>query len=719
MKRVVYTCPMHPEIEQEGPGDCPKCGMSLEVKNVQDVDTFDDSEVVSLKQKLLLGTLFALPVVLLALQGMLPGISISFVSEKSSCALQLIFSTFVLFWPGRFIFYRAYKSLLYRSLNMFTLIGLGISAAYFYSAAAVLFPSIFSKILYQDGTLPLYFESAVVICVLVILGQYLEARARAKTGEAIGALLQLAAKSAHRIDASGVEEDVAIDEVQKGDLLRVRPGEKVPVDGTVVEGVSSVDESMISGESIPVEKGVGDNVTGATINQSKTFVMKAVKVGSETVLHHIVEMVSEAQRSRAPIQALVDRVSAYFVPIVVVISFITFFIWASWGPVPQFSHAFVSAIAVLIIACPCALGLATPVSIMVGVGRGAKSGILIKDATALETAEKITHVLTDKTGTLTEGRPEVVSIVPGEGYDEEKLLCIAASLESASEHPLARAIVSKAQEKHIVLQQVTNFESITGQGLTAIVDNEPYFLGNEAFVCKSSKKAQDSSDEDEKRKNRTLQQRARQLEQSAQTVVWVASNQKIVGVLGIADPIKSSAVSAISALHAMGITVVMVTGDNEAVARAVAREVGIDQVHAGLLPEQKQQLVKDIIKEGACVAMAGDGINDAPALSQADVGIAMGTGSDVAIQSAGITLVKGDMTGIVRALRLSRSVMRNIRQNLFFAFIYNALGVPIAAGILYPFFGVVASPMLAGVAMSISSVSVICNALRMKYIKLD
>jgi Cu+-exporting ATPase len=602
-------------------------------------------------------------------------------------------------------FIKGWQSLIHRSLNMFTLIALGVGAAYGYSAIAVLFPQIFPESLKTMGKLDLYFESAAVITVLIILGQLLEAKARSQTGQAIKALLGLAAKNARRI-RNGNEEEVTINSIEKGDILRVRPGEKVPLDGVITEGKSSIDESMISGEPMPVEKDVGGRVIGATVNQTGTFLMKTEKVGSETLLSQIVHMVSNAQRSRAPIQKLADQVSGYFVPVVIVISIITFIVWSVWGPVPALAYAIINALAVLIIACPCALGLATPMSIMVGVGKGAQMGILIKNAESIEKAEKVTHLLTDKTGTLTEGKPIVSSCISNQGVDEKHLISISASLEQNSEHPLARAILDYAKEKNVKVEAIQDFESVTGGGIKGKFNGQGIILGKQKFV------------EDQKIGiPEELKNKSAELQGKAQTVVWVAVDQKVIGILGISDPVKKTTFEAITALHKMGIKVIMLTGDNRKTAEVIAKEIGIDDVRAELEPKSKQDIIKEFKNQGAVVMMAGDGINDAPALAQADVGVAMGTGTDVAIESAGITLVKGDLNGIVKALNLSRAVMSNIRQNLFFAFIYNALGVPIAAGILYPFFGLLLNPIIAGAAMSFSSVSVIGNALRLKQLK--
>lgn len=705
-EKVIYTCPMHPEVEQDHPGDCPKCGMALEPKNVSLEDNSEQQEIKTLGRKFWGGLFLALPVVFLALEEMFLAPESRFVGHGVSVWSQLILSTPVIFWAGGFFFTKAWKSIINHSLNMFTLIAMGVGAAYFYSLVAVLFPHLFPSTLTMDGRPSLYFEAAVVITVLVILGQYLEAKARAQTGQAIKALLGLAAKSAHRVK-DGKEEDVPIDEIQKGDLLRVRPGEKVPLDGIIVEGKSTIDESMISGEPIPVEKREGDKVIGATVNQTGAFLMRTEKVGAETLLSQIVHMVAEAQRSRAPIQGLADKVAGYFVPAVILIAVATFIIWANWGAEPKLAYAIVNAIAVLIIACPCALGLATPMSIMVGVGRGAQSGILIKNAEAIEKAEKITHVLTDKTGTLTEGKPKVTAVVSSVGTNDKELLMIAGSLEQSSEHPLARAVIDYAKEQGVPLNNVLDFESVTGGGVKGRINGKFAYLGKGKFVEEIVGSLPEN-----------LRSKSSDLQEKAQTVVWVALEKQVIGILGISDPIKKTTPQAIEALHKKGCKVIMLTGDNKKTAQAIAKELNIDDVRAELEPQDKQKIIKEFKQQGAVVMMAGDGINDAPALAEAEVGVAMGTGTDVAIESAGMTLVKGDLNGIVKALTLSRAVMRNIRQNLFFAFIYNVLGVPIAAGLLYPFFGILLSPIIAGAAMAFSSVSVVGNSLRLRTIKL-
>jgi Cu+-exporting ATPase len=699
---------MHPQIEQDHPGDCPICGMALEPKAAAS-ETEDDSEARSLARKFWLGVILTVPILFLSLGKMLPGVSIDrVVPETINQWIQLALATVVVFWCGGIFFVRAWRSIVNRSLNMFTLIGLGVGAAYLYSAIATLVPQIFPESYKQNGELELYFEAAATITVLVLLGQMLEARARQRTGKAIQVLLGLAAKTAHRLTTAGGEEEVSIDALQPADLVRVRPGEKIPLDGRIVEGWSSVDESMITGEPMPTERKVGDQVIGATVNQTGSFVMRIEKTGSETVLSQIVEMVAEAQRSRAPIQKVADQVAGYFVPAVIGASIITALIWAVWGPPPSLGFAVVNAVAVLIIACPCALGLATPMSIMVGVGRGARAGILVKNAEALETAEKITHLIVDKTGTLTAGKPRVTDLVGFGGVGETDLLSLAAAVEVHSEHPLARAVVAEANQKGIQPQAAKEFLSITGAGLKGVVDSSNVLVGNREFLLGNRVSLPTE-----------LTVKADELSEAARSVVWVASDGRAIGIIGVADPVKDTTASAIQRLHNMGVTIVMATGDNPRTAHAVAERLHIDEVRAGLKPEDKQRLVQELKAKGAKVAMAGDGINDAPALAAADVGIAMGTGTDVAIQSAGITLLRGDLNGIAKALLLSKQVMRNIRQNLFFAFIYNLLGVPIAAGVLYPFFGILLSPVIAGAAMSFSSVSVVGNALRINRVRLQ
>ena len=705
--KIIYTCPMHPQIQQDRPGNCPICGMTLEPKTIGVGDEEEQHEVKSLSRKFWIALVLTIPVLIIAMGHAVPGLHIDkIVPKQIGKWIEFGLTTPVVLWAGGFFFTRAWHSIVNRSLNMFTLIAVGVGAAYVYSAVAVVAPGIFPESFRRDGEVDLYFEAAAVITTLVLLGQLIEAKARSRTGQAIKALLGLAAKTAHRV-RNGQQEEIPVDAIQKGDLLRVRPGEKVPVDGVIVEGQSNVDESMITGEPMPVSKGAGDKVVGATVNQTGSFLMRAERIGSETLLAQIVQMVAEAQRSRAPIQKLADTVSGYFVPAVISIAVITFIVWSIIGPPPAMAYALVNSVSVLIIACPCALGLATPMSIMVGVGRAAQTGILVKNAEAIEITEKVTHLITDKTGTLTTGKPEVVSRLSDKGTSEHDLLQIAASVESHSEHPLARAIVEAAKEEQIGLRDVTDFQSTTGGGVSAQFDGRRVLVGKEKFLADSNVTLSNE-----------LRRHADRLQEQAQTTVWVAVDEQAVGVLGIADPIKPTTKTAIRALHDMGLKIIMCTGDNRRTAESVARELGIDEYRAEVMPDEKIEIVKKLKASGAIVAMAGDGINDAPALAAADVGIAMGTGTDVAIESAGITLVKGDLMGIVKAMHLSRAVMRNIRQNLFFAFIYNALGVPLAAGILYPFFGVLLSPMIAGAAMSFSSVSVIANALRLRRIEL-
>ncbi|MES2709292.1 MAG: copper-translocating P-type ATPase [Verrucomicrobiota bacterium] len=719
---TIYTCPMHPEVERDHPGECPECGMALEPKTVssgagneEEAESGQNAETAALRRKLGLSAALALPVFLLAMGGMLPGLrDAGWMHGRISQWAQLVLASAVVFGPGGFVFGKAWRSLRHRSLNMFTLIALGVGAAWVFSVAAVVFPGWLPLSAGHGGRhgpdgqegAGLYFESAAVIIVLVILGQWLEARARSRTGEAVRALLGLAAKTARRV-VDGGEEDVPLEAVRPGDILRVRPGEKIPVDGVLTEGASNVDESMITGEPLPIGKKTGDSVTGATINQTGAFLMKAEKTGADTLLSRIVAMVADAQRSRAPIQRLADQVSGWFVPAVVLAALLTFAGWMWLGPEPRLSYAVSCAVAVLIIACPCALGLATPMSIMVGVGKGAHLGVLVRDAAALERAEKVTHLITDKTGTLTEGRPVVRAINAAQAGREDHVLALAAALEKLSEHPLARAVTAAAAERKLTLPEVTDFESITGAGITGKMDDQQVRVGKAAWL-KAEGVAVPSG----------LVQAAEALQIQAHTVIWVAENNAVSGFIAVADPIKSSAAAAVRDLHAMGLKLVMLTGDNPRTAQAVARELGIDDVRAELSPAGKMDAVRALRAEGgAVVAMAGDGINDAPALALADVGIAMGTGTDAAIHSAGLTLVKGDLGGIVRALNLSRAVMRNIRQNLFFAFIYNAVGVPLAAGVLHPFTGWLLNPMIAGAAMALSSVSVIGNALRLRRFK--
>ena len=693
---------MHPEIEQDHPGACPKCGMTLEPKTIGD-EEHEHGETRSLSRKFWIALVLTIPVLFLAMGHAIPGLDIdSIVPKRIEKWIEFALTTPVVLWAGGFFFTRAWQSIVNRSLNMFTLIAVGVGAAYFYSSVAVIVPGIFPASFRRHGEVDLYFEAAAVITTLILLGQLIEAKARSRTGHAIKALLGLAAKTAHQV-RDGREQEIAVNEIQKGDVLRVRPGEKVPIDGVIIDGKSNVDESMITGEPMPVTKQAGEKVIGATVNQTGSFLMRAERIGSETVLAQIVQMVADAQRSRAPIQKLADTVSGYFVPAVIGVAIITFVVWSIVGPAPAMAYALVNAVSVLIIACPCALGLATPMSIMVGVGRAAQAGILVKNAQAIEVTEKVTHLVTDKTGTLTAGKPEVVSRFVANNISERDLLQIAASVESQSEHPLARAIVESAKQEKIELRDVIDFQSVTGGGVSGKVEGKAILVGKEKFLADSNVRFPEE-----------LTKEARRLQEKAETTVWLAVNGDAVGVLGIADPIKPTTREAVRELHAMGLKIIMCTGDNQRTAESVARELGIDEFKAEVMPDEKIEIVKNLKSEGAIVAMAGDGINDAPALAAADVGIAMGTGTDVAIESAGITLVKGDLMGIVKAIHVSRAVMRNIRQNLFFAFIYNALGVPIAAGVLYPFFGLLLSPMIAGAAMSFSSVSVIANALRLR-----
>jgi Cu+-exporting ATPase len=703
-----YTCPMHPEVQQDHPGNCPKCGMALEPMEPTGEEEEDDSELRDMQRRFWIGLALTLPVFIIAMGGHLPGDPIGKLIPKNiSKWIEFILATPVVLWAGLPFFKRGWKSVVTWNLNMFTLIAVGTGTAYIYSAVAALFPTIFPESFRHHGEVALYFEAAAVIIVLVLLGQVLELRARRRTSGAIKELMGLAPKQA-RVVRDGKEQDVPLEEVQEGDILRVRPGEKVPVDGTITEGRSTLDESMLTGEPVPVDKKEGDPVTGATINQTGSFLMKATKVGRDTVLAQIVRMVGSAQRSRAPIQHLADRFAAVFVPAVIGVSLLTFAIWAWVGPEPRLAHALVNAVAVLIIACPCALGLATPMSIMVGVGRGAKTGVLIKSAEALETMEKVDTIIVDKTGTLTEGKPSLTEILPAGEFKEDDLLRLAASAEQNSEHPLAAALVNAAKEKELALGKSSDFNSTTGGGIFAKVENRTVLVGKPDFLEQAGVKGLDA-----------LRDPAEKLQSKGHTVIFVAVDGQAAGILAVSDPIKSGTPEAIQALHELGLKIHMVTGDNEQTARSVADELGIDEVRAGVAPQDKHDYVKKLRDDHHVVAMAGDGINDAPALAAADVGIAMGTGTDVAIESAGITLVKGDLNGMVKAITLSRAVMRNIRQNLFFAFIYNCLGIPVAAGVLYPFFGILLSPMIAAAAMSFSSVSVITNALRLRNVSLN
>ena len=704
--KTIYTCPMHPEIRQDAAGDCPKCGMALEPVT-ESLDEEENPELVDMTRRLRIGAALALPVFLLAMAHLIPSLAHDpRLSGDASRWTQFILSTPVVMWAGWPFFKRGWRSLVSRNFNMFTLIAIGVGTAYAFSAAVMLAPGVFPESLASHGRVAIYFEAAAVIVVLVLLGQVLELRARGKTGSAIRALLDLAPKTARLVE-DGNERDVPLESVQAGANLRVRPGEKVPVDGNILEGQSSLDESMITGEPMPVSKTIGDPVTGGTLNTTGSFIMTASRVGSDTVLARIVKMVAEAQRSRAPIQALADQVAGYFVPAVLAVSLVTFLLWSSFGPEPRLAFAIVNAVAVLIIACPCALGLATPMSVMVGIGRGAQAGILIRNAEAIEVMEKVTTVVVDKTGTLTEGKPRLTEVIAADGTSETDLLLAAASIEQNSEHPLAAAIINGAKQRGITPQAVTDFDSITGGGVTGNFSGRQVIIGKLEFLQQQSVTGFD-----------TLAIKAAELQSQGRTVIFAAIDGQAAGILAIADPIKSTTPQAIARLHALGLEIIMLTGDNERSAQAVARSLGLDQVKAGVEPQHKHEVVRQLREQGHIVAMAGDGINDAPALAAAHVGIAMGTGTDVAMESAGITLVKGDLRGIAQAITLSRAMMRNIRQNLFFAFIYNTLGVPVAAGILYPFFGILLSPILAGAAMSLSSVSVISNALRLRKTKL-
>ncbi len=702
---VEYTCPMHPEVRQWGPGSCPICGMALEPLAVTLEE--DTSELDDMARRLWVSAALSLPALLISMSDFIPGRPLqSLIAPTATNWVLAALTTPVVLWGGWPFFVRGWQSIVNRSLNMFTLIALGVAVAYLYSVVATVWPSLFpSSFRMENGQVGVYFEAAAVIVTLVLLGQVLELRARSQTGAAIRALLGLSPKTARRVRGTS-EEDVPLDDVRVGDLLRVRPGEKVPVDGTVVEGAGSVDESMVTGEPIPIAKGPGDAVIGATINGTGSMVIRAERVGSDTLLAQIVQMVALAQRSRAPVQKLADVVAGYFVPTVVIIAVMTAVAWATIGPEPRMAHAIINAVAVLIIACPCALGLATPMSIMVASGRGAASGVLFKNAEAIEVLRQVDTLVVDKTGTLTVGKPRLVTIIPLGGIDQTTLLHLAASLERGSEHPLAAAIVAGAVERNVPITQVESFESITGKGVHGRVDGRTVALGNLQLLHQLTvATGADAAVADG-------------LRREGQTVVFVAVNGRLAGVLGVADPIKDTTPEAIAALHAAGLRIVMLTGDSRTTAEVVARRLGVDEVIAEVLPDQKAATIKKLQDDGRIVAMAGDGINDAPALAQAHVGIAMGDGTDIAVESAGVTLVRGDLRGIVRARSLSRATMSNIRQNLFFAFVYNALGVPVAAGILYPWFGLLLSPMIAAAAMSFSSVSVIANALRLRRVSL-
>ena len=700
-----YTCPMHPEVKQDTPGDCPKCGMALEPATVTK-SPGEDQELKSMTLRFWVCLVFTLPVFIFSMSDMIPGLPLhEWISKQSGHWLQLVLSSPVVLWGGWPFFQRGWKSVVTWNLNMFTLIGMGTGVAFLYSIVATIAPQIFPlSFQSEDGTVAVYFEAAAVIVTLVLLGQMLELKARSQTSSALRSLLELAPATAKRIKEDDSEEEISLDEVQEGDRLRVRPGEKIPVDGAIIEGSSTIDESMVTGEPIPVEKKKDDPVTGGTINQTGSFVMKAERVGDDTLLSQIVKLVSEAQRTRAPIQKTVDVFAGYFVPAVIVVAILTFIVWSIVGPAPAMAYGLINAVAVLIIACPCALGLATPMSIMVGTGRGAQEGVLIRNAEALETFERVDTVVVDKTGTLTEGKPKLVTLEPAEGYASDDVLQLIASLEQSSEHPLAHSIVDAANEKGVTLKNVSDFESVTGKGVVGSVDERRVALGNQKLVNQEGGNIN------------KWEQRAEELRKEGQTIMFCMVDGNFAGLFGVADPIKETTHEAIKTLHNQGISVVMLTGDNKTTANAIASKLHIKQVYADVLPEEKNEIVKQLQEQGKTVAMAGDGINDAPALAQANVGIAMGTGTDVAMESAGVTLVKGDLRGLAKAYQLSRYTMKNIRQNLVFAFGYNTLSIPIAAGVFYPFFGWLLSPMVAAAAMSLSSVSVIGNALRLRKI---
>jgi len=701
---TIYTCPMHPEVRQIGPGTCPICGMALEPE-IATADSGPNPELADMSRRFWIGIVLTLPVFVLEMGGHIVG-GHGFIDQTLSNWIQFAFATPVVLWAGWPFFVRGAQSLVTRNLNMFTLIAMGTGVAYAYSVVATAAPGVFPDAFRgHSGAVATYFEAAAVITVLVLLGQVLELRAREQTSGAIRALIDLAPKTARRV-RDGAEEDVALDTIAVGETLRVRPGDKVPVDGTVTEGRSALDESLVTGESMPVTKQPGDTVIAGTLNTTGSFLMRADRIGRDTMLARIVQMVAAAQRSRAPIQRLADRVAAWFVPAVIAVALIAFAAWATFGPEPRFAYALVAAVTVLIIACPCALGLATPMSIMVGVGRGAQEGVLIKNAEALERMETVDTLVVDKTGTLTEGKPKVVSIVTAEGFDETEMLRLSASVEAQSEHPLAAAIVAAAKERGVALAKVTDFDSPTGKGAIGMAEGKRVALGNAAFLAELNIATA------------ALDTEADELRRDGATAIYVAIDGKAAGVIAIADPIKPTTSEALKALAAEGLRVVMLTGDNRTTAQAVARKLGITEVEAEVLPDQKSAVIEKLRREGRVVAMAGDGVNDAPALAAADVGIAMGTGTDVAIESAGITLLRGDLMGIVRARRLSQAVMRNIRQNLFSAFVYNAAGVPIAAGVLYPLFGILLSPVIGAAAMALSSVSVVANALRLRRVKI-
>ncbi|XOB94651.1 copper-transporting P-type ATPase [Pseudomonadota bacterium 24LQ007] len=701
---VVYTCPMHPQVRQTKPGACPLCGMGLEQESATAEDEGPNPELVDFSHRLWVALAFSVPLLILTMTPYIGVMAVrDFFGERLSLWVELVLATPVILWSGWPFFARGYISFRTMNLNMFSLIGMGVGAAYIFSIVAVLVPGIFPEgFRDSEGNVGVYFEAAAVIVTLVLLGQVMELRAREGTGKAIRALLDMAAKTARLIRPDGTETEVALEDVKVGDHLRVRPGDKVPVDGVVVEGRSSVDESMISGEPVPVEKVEGDKVTGATINGTGSLVMEATRVGADTTLSQIVEMVANAQRSRAPIQKFADMVAGKFVPAVIVVAALSFVAWAIWGPVPALSYALVSAVAVLIIACPCALGLATPMSIMTATGRGAQLGVLIKNAEALERFAKVDTLIVDKTGTLTEGKPRLVAVLPESGHDETEVLRLAATLEKGSEHPLAEAIVSGAEARNVMLGKADDFEAVTGKGVKGVVDGKSVALGNAKLL------------EELGLDGGHLMEVANSRRDEGETVMFVVLNGAVAGLVSVADPVKETTPAALKALHAAGFRIIMATGDNERTAKAVAGKLGIDEIRADVLPEDKASIIRELQSQGRKVAMAGDGVNDAPALAQADVGIAMGTGADVAIESAGFTLVKGNLDGIVRARRLSQATMRNIKQNLFFALVYNGAGVPVAAGVLYPFFGILIGPIFAAFAMSASSLSVVINSLRLR-----
>lgn len=705
---TVYTCPMHPEVRQSKPGSCPICGMGLEAETTSaDGDDGPNLELIDFTHRFWVGAVLTIPLLILSMSPFVGFTAIrEFFGERTTLWIEFALGTPVILWSGWPFFVRGVHSFHTMKLNMFSLISMGTGAAYIFSIFAVLMPDIFPDGFRDaEGHVGVYFEAAAVIVTLVLLGQIMELRARERTGSAIKALLDMAAKTARVIREDGTEEEIPLEDVQVGDKLRVRPGDKVPVDGKVLEGRSSVDESMISGEPVPVEKVSGDTVTGATINGTGSLIIEATRVGADTTLSQIVEMVANAQRSRAPIQKYADMVAGYFVPVVILVAILAFIGWAIWGPDPALSYGLVAAVAVLIIACPCALGLATPMSIMTATGRGAQAGVLIKNAEALERFEKVDILIVDKTGTLTEGKPKLVAVLPEEGHDEAEVLRLAASLERGSEHPLAEAIVKGAEERGVDMADATDFEAITGKGVKGVVDGHAVALGNSKLIADMGL---DSG---------ALVETANARRDEGETVMFVVLDNAIAGLVSVADPVKETTPAALKALHELGFRIIMATGDNERTAKAVAGRLGIDEIRADVLPEDKARIIKELQEQGLKVAMAGDGVNDAPALAQADVGIAMGTGADVAIESAGFTLIKGNLDGIVRARRLVRATMRNIRQNLFFALVYNAAGVPVAAGLLFPLFGVLISPMFAAFAMSASSLSVVLNALRLRTVK--